>query len=417
MFAGTSYAHDALGTRASFDKTTAEMLKRFYDAWYVPNNAILVMVGDLDPPATLQRIRDLFGSIPAKHLPVRPRVQLRAVKSAALRLETDQPTGTQLLAMRAPPLSSPDYPAFEVLADVLSSRRFDLYALVPQGNAIEAAFSLDPLPQESLAYSEVSFPVGVDVAALQGKVLGILAKVAKEGVPAQLVQGAKLQERRAAQFQKNSIAGLASVWSDAVALYGLNSPDDELARIERVTVADVARVARRYLNPKAVVSAVLMPQGAGRAVAARGGFGGQENIALGEATPTQLPNWAQSALARLTVPPSTTAPIVSTLANGLTLIVQPEDISDTISVSGHIRNRPEIEAPHSRKAWLRCCSSYSHTAANGSIACNSRAHWIRSVPKSTLAPSSESRFSQEISNEVWRCSRTMNCIRHCQRRQ
>jgi zinc protease len=43
MFAGTPYAHDALGTRPSFQKTTAQMLKDFHDSWYAPNNAILVM--------------------------------------------------------------------------------------------------------------------------------------------------------------------------------------------------------------------------------------------------------------------------------------------------------------------------------------------------------------------------------------
>jgi zinc protease len=43
MFAGTPYAHDALGTRPSFEKTTALLLKSFHDTWYTPNNAILVI--------------------------------------------------------------------------------------------------------------------------------------------------------------------------------------------------------------------------------------------------------------------------------------------------------------------------------------------------------------------------------------
>src|SRR2546430_9613348 len=87
----------------------------------------------------------------------------------------------------------------------------------------------------------------------------------------------------------------------------------------------------------------MLPRGSGQPMAAHGGFGGQEAISLGEAHPTAVPAWAQKALQRLEVPPSTLHPIVSTLPNGLTLIVQSEDVSDTVSVYGHIRNRPETE--------------------------------------------------------------------------
>ncbi len=48
MFAGTPYAHDPLGTRPSFEATTGAMLKQFFTSWYVPNNAVLVVAGDVD---------------------------------------------------------------------------------------------------------------------------------------------------------------------------------------------------------------------------------------------------------------------------------------------------------------------------------------------------------------------------------
>ncbi len=344
MFAGTPYAHDALGTRPSFDRTRVEMLQQFHDAWYVPNNAILVVVGDLDPAATLEKVRTLFGDIAAKPVPVRPVIKLGAARAIRLQVDTDRPTGTQMIAMRVPGLHSPDFPALEVLSDVLSSQRFDLYGLVPQGKAINAEFALDPLPQAGIAYAEVSFPKGEDPKALEAEVRAILKKVAQDGVPPELVAAAKLQERRQAEFQKNSIEGLASIWADAVALYGLSSPDEDLERIEKVSVSDVNRVARKYLDLAHAVSALMIPQGAGKPVSASGGFGGQESITLGEAHPTQLPDWAQAALERLEVKPSSIQPVLSTLPNGLTLIVQSEDVSDTVSVFGRIRNRPEVEA-------------------------------------------------------------------------
>ncbi len=64
MFQGTPYEHDALGTRPSFDATTGAMLKNFHDTWYAPNDAILVIAGDVDPAKAISAVKELFGAIP-----------------------------------------------------------------------------------------------------------------------------------------------------------------------------------------------------------------------------------------------------------------------------------------------------------------------------------------------------------------
>jgi zinc protease len=346
MFAGTPYAHDALGTRPSFNATTAGMLQHFHDTWYAPNDAILVIAGDVDPKSTLLEVKRLFGGLRPKKLPDRPKVRLGPQHAASFSMSTDQPNGMAMIAVRTPGLDSRDFAALEVLADVLDSRRFALFGLVPQGKALDADFSLDPLPRAGIAYATASFAVGQDPKALESDMRAILANVVQRGVPADLVAAAKLQERHAAEFEKNSIAGFASDWSDALALYKVGSPDEELARIEKVTVADVNRVARKYLDLDHAVTAVMLPRGSGKPVPSSGGFGGQESISLGAAKPTQLPTWAAVALRRLSVPPATLHPVMTRLPNGLTLIVQTEDVSNTVSVYGHIRNQPGLEEPH-----------------------------------------------------------------------
>jgi zinc protease len=347
MFAGTPYAHDALGTRPSFDATTADHLKRFYDAWYAPNNAILVIVGDVDPQKTLDEVKELFGPIPHKQIPAHPQIKPEPIKpmTQPIDIPTDQPSGATVIAMRMPGLDSPDFPALEVLSDVLNNERGDLYALVPQGKALGTGFSLDPLPKVGMGYTVVAFPAGGDAKVAEKEIRDILGKIKRRGVDPDLVAAAKISEERSAEFQKNSISGLASVWADAVAVYGLRSPEEDLERIRKVTVADVNRVARKYLDFQHSVVAVMVPKQGGRPTAGGGGFGGQESIALGEAQGTTLPDWAQSALARQTVPPSTIHPTTMTLPNGLTLIVQPEDVSDTVTVYGHIKTRPELVVP------------------------------------------------------------------------
>ena len=349
MFAGTPYAHDALGTRPSFNATTAQMLQQFHDAWYAPNNAVLVIAGDIDPQSTLLEVKQLFADIRPKKLPPRPEMRLGPPHADSFTMSTDQPNGMAMIAVRTPGLDSRDFAALDVLSDVLDSRRFALFALVPQGKALDADFELDPLPKAGIAYAVVSFAAGQDPKALESGIRSILAAVAKHGVPADLVAAAKLQERRSAEFQKNSIAGFASDWSDALTLYNVSSPDEELAQIEKVTPEDVDRVARKYLDLDHAVTAVMLPRGSGKPVPSSGGFGGQESISLGAAKPTALPAWAATALRRLTVPPSTLHPVVTRLPNGLTLIVQAEDVSNTVSVYGHIRSEPGLEEPHGQE--------------------------------------------------------------------
>jgi zinc protease len=347
VFAGTPYAHDALGTRESFEKTTGAMLAQFHDRWYAPNNAILVVVGDVDPAAALAQVRRLFEPIASKPLPERPAVAPAPVAPQSFSLDSDLAYGLQVIALRFPGLDAADFAAAEVLVDVLKSRRGELYGLVPAGEALATDFSFEPLPQAGLAYALAAFPAGGDAKALEARIRAVLAKIAKDGVPADLVAAAKLQERRDAELQRNSIAGLATVWAEAVAVYGLESPDDDLARIERVTVEDVNRVAREYLDLDHAVSAVMTPVASGKAVASQG-FGGKEKLAPGEIRPVPLPDWA-APLERLAVPASSVHPVVTRLPNGITLMVQPEQVSGAVSVYGHVENRPELQVPKGRE--------------------------------------------------------------------
>jgi zinc protease len=331
MFADTPYKRDALGSRETFDNTTPSMLRSFHDAWYAPNNAVLVVVGDIDPTTTLEKIKSFFGAIQAKILPARAPIILKPVDQTPITVDTDRPVATRMIAMRLPGLNSPDFPALELLADVLASRRFELYGLVPQGKVIRASFSIDPLPEASIGAASISIRPGSDIDAAEQEVRKILERVARDGVPADLVAAAKIQEHREAEFSKNSIEDLASAWSDAIALNGLQSPEEDLARIDKVTPEEVNRVARKYLELKNAVSVTAMPRNGKRSLMAQQASFGRENITLAEAKLTPLPEWAKSALDHVVVPQSTLHPVVSTLPNGITLIAQPEDVSDTVS--------------------------------------------------------------------------------------
>jgi zinc protease len=345
MYAGTPYEHDALGTRPSFDKTTAEMLHKFYSTWYAPNNAVYIIAGDVNPPAVMKQVKELFGKIPSKKIPAHPEVNLQPVKTSTLKLTTDFPFGIAAISFRMPGTDSPDYAAAQVLADVLNSERGSLYALVPDGKALFAEFaSFSQLPKSSLAVALAGFPKGGDGAALVKEIQKVLQDDVKNGVPADLVTAAKAHEVADAEFRRNSISGLAFEWSNAVAVEGRHSPDDDINAIKKVTVADVDRVAAEYLKPDRTVLAVLTPEPSGKPIS-RKSFGGRESFAPSKVTPVALPKWASDALAKLSVPKLPVHPDESTLSNGIKLIIVPEKVSHTVSVFGGILNNPDVQQP------------------------------------------------------------------------
>ncbi len=348
LFKGTPYAHDALGTRASFDRTSAAMLRQFHATWYAPNNAILVIAGNVEPSQALAQVKHFFGSLPRKTLPDRAPVRLQPVTPATMHFDTDQPYGTALIAFRLPGYDDADYAAASVLADALSNQRGDLYDLVVQGKALSAGFSLNPLPQGALGFAAVSYPAGSDADALLKDVRQILKEKLAHGISPDLVETARRRALASAEFQKNSISGLAMLWSQALAVEGRTSPDEDLAAIRRVTPADVERVARKYLDLDHAVTAVLAPAVSGKPVASKG-FGGRESFAPEKIHAVALPAWAGKILQRLSVPDSNVHPVVTTLPNGIRLIVQTENVSDTVSLYGRIRNRPVLEEPPGRE--------------------------------------------------------------------
>jgi len=348
MFQGTPYQHTPLGTRASFDKTTAAALKTFHDTWYAPNNAILVIAGDVDPHAALKGVRRLFGSIPSKQIPQRPAFQLQPVQAHTVKLPTDFPYGFVLLSYRMPALRAKDHATALVLSQALASKRGQLYAMGLNGKALYGGFSSSFLPHAGFAFAEGVFPRGGKPDGVLKAMQGILRQVASNGVPADLIDAAKARAVADLEYQKNSVSGLANAWSQALAFEGASSPGDVKAAVEAVTPAQVDALAARVFDPSHAITAVLTPESSGKPTSSKG-FGGAEHFGGQPSGPVTLPDWAHSAFAKLEVPTSAVHPTAFTLANGLRVIVQPESVSKTVEVFGRVKTNQDMQAPRGQE--------------------------------------------------------------------
>ncbi len=252
--------------------------------------------------------------------------------------------GLVLAAFRVPGSDSPDHAAIALLADVLGSQRGALAALAADGKALATEAHVELLPQAGLAYELAEFPKGGDPSVLMDQLKAVVSNDARHGFPPDLVEAAKRRELMELELKKNSISELAEAWSQALAVEGRNSPEDDIAAMSRVTAADVDRVAREYLRLDQAVFAVLTPEASGRPTPGKG-FGGTESFAPEHPGAVEPPDWARQTLVSPSVPESRVHPIDETLPNGLRLIIQPVSVSDTVSLFGRVRAEPGMQEP------------------------------------------------------------------------
>lgn len=324
------------------------LLKNYYREWYHPNNAVYVIVGDVDAQQTIAKVKALFGDIPSAKLPARAPVKLQPIVPKTFHDSSDLPVTVVLLGYRMPGSDSPDYAASQILSDVLSSQRANLFGLVASGQAIQAGFQAQSFRKAGFGFAYGVVPVSIKPETIDQQIRGVLDAYKKNGVPADLVEAAKQREVSQLEFNANGIENLAFQWSEAVAVQGLNSPDDMKANFAKVTVDDVNRVLRKYIDNSHVIAAYTVPKNNGK-MSAGGGGAGKENNMVPPKHHDPLPSWALAVLKNLKVPNNTLNPTSTTLANGIRLIVQPESITKTVVVTGQIENNPFVQEPAAQR--------------------------------------------------------------------
>jgi zinc protease len=349
LFYGDSpWGKDGVGTIASFDAMKASDIAAFYRTWYHPDDATLVIAGDVDPVAALASVKSWFGAIPAVPVPAHPPLPHEPIAETTLDQKIDFPIPLAMLAQRLPGTDDPDWPALEVLFTALVNQRGALADLSLEGKVLYSGAFASGFPKGAVGtFVAVSLP-GSDPKATVADLNGVIAGYAKSGVPDNLILAAKANLLSSAAYEGTSIPGQAREWTDAVAIVG-RPPAQTYAALESVTPGDVNRVFQKYVvggtrvdvafeaNPKAVVT----PPSA--AVA-------KENVQVTTDKAPELPAWtAQYFSAPLRAPRIDDRVVTLHLPNGMTIAVRHESASPTFYVVGRIRSNPDLYEPKGKE--------------------------------------------------------------------
>jgi zinc protease len=263
-FIAHPYRIPTIGFMTDIARLTPDDLRAWYNTYYLPNNAILVAVGDFKSAEMLEKVRARFGAVPRGPEP--PPVAILEPEQRGerrLRVKKEAQLPVLFIGYRTPNHKSPDAYALEVLSTILSAGRTSrLYQRLVYTDrlALDAGgdytrLSIDPdlftfyatvLPEKSV--DEVERALLAEVERLQ-----------KEAVGDEELQRAKNQIEAAFVFGQDSVYNRASTLGRHELMGGWRLIDQYLPGIRAVTAADLQRVARQYFVSDRQTTAILVP--------------------------------------------------------------------------------------------------------------------------------------------------------------
>ncbi|WP_102961498.1 M16 family metallopeptidase [Mangrovicella endophytica] len=271
LFQNSPYGIPVIGWRGEMEKLSREMAIAFYDKYYTPNNATLLIAGDV----TAERVRQLADATFAK-------VPRRAEPGERIRPAEPEPLAARTVTLTDPKVTQPsmqrlylvpsettaegrEAEALDVLADILGGGTTSrLYRSLVSGQGIAAGvgayYSGTALNDgQFIVYGSPRGAATID--AIETGINAEITKIIEKGITADELERAKNRVRKNVIYLRDSQTAMARRYGAAVST-GQTIEDVQKwpERIEAVTVDDVNAVARKYLQPKRSVTGYLKPQ-------------------------------------------------------------------------------------------------------------------------------------------------------------
>jgi len=247
------YHHPTIGWMKDIEGFTPADCRAFYRTWYAPNNATLVVVGDVKVPRLLTLIREHYGAlkpaeIPPESLPEEP------PQTAERRVELSRPSATDRVAIgyKCPGLGHPDHAALSVLIEALTggrSSRFYRELVTERELATDISGWASTFRDPGLWELAATARTGVQAGPLLDAVDACVERLRRAPITADE------RERAVARVELSFLRGLETVGGRAetigfhdTVLGDAVGGDERLERVRRVTVEDLADVVRRYVD-------------------------------------------------------------------------------------------------------------------------------------------------------------------------
>ena len=264
LYVNHPYGMPVIGWLHEMRTLTREDAFDYYNEWYAPNNAILIVSGDVTA-ATLKPLAEkYYGPIPAQTLPDRTRTRPAPIV-ASQRLMLEDPRIGQPVIMkvwRVPRGSD----AMQILAEILggtSTSRFYKSLVVNKKLAVSVGASYDPLSLNDTTFTIYATPTpGTSPSALEAALGQEIANVMAQGVTLEELNSAKGRIRASMTYYLDSLQGPAILFGRAIGSgFSVDYVENCPARIERLTIDDISHAAATIFQSEDMpIAGLLLPQ-------------------------------------------------------------------------------------------------------------------------------------------------------------
>ncbi len=260
-----------IGWRSDLDELTVQDAEDWYRMWYAPNNATLVVVGDVEADEVFALAERYFGGLePSEIQPPKSRRELAQEGERRLELYGQTADPYLLLGYKVPALkpdlsNRKDAFALDVLSALLdggNSARISRNILRGKELAVSAGASYDPFSRLDGLFVLAGTPSkGVTPQQLKRALIAEVEALANEPVPSKELERVKAQVIASKVFDQDSSfnMGMQIGMLDSMG-YDWRLLDDYVEEIRAITPADVQRVARQYFRPQTLTTAILWPE-------------------------------------------------------------------------------------------------------------------------------------------------------------
>ncbi|HLO83722.1 MAG TPA: pitrilysin family protein [Nostocaceae cyanobacterium] len=343
-FPNRAYGLPVGGTKADVEQFTIEQVRNYYQTYYSPDNATLVVTGDFATEPTLKFIKETFGKLPQRNKAGKftPKVIQSNTTPQKTPIVLKQPGSAALLqaVYPLPDILHPDVPAIDVMDMILTSGRSSrLYqALVESGLASSVSGGAAELTEPGWYEISATAASGQDTKKIAEVVQTTLSKLQQQPVSSEELNRAKTQLQASFILNNQDIASLANQLGYSQTIAGdYHYIEKYLGAIAKVTPQDIQRVAKTYLDPAKQTIGFFEPTTPDGKPGTSGVSGRTvENFSPGQPVdPAELAKY---------LPPSNSSGNISqqsipqqfTLANGLKVLLLPDKSVPTINLSGQI---------------------------------------------------------------------------------